>query len=111
MVPSACQPLHQIKKLVVSQQHLKLNNVSFRMLVEFHVDTLPLNHTFGVPLKCANITDVLGTTLIFIDNQLSHVKPGASFFGLRCRFLHKSTSVIGLVKMKIKWIIKGVFLG
>lgn len=89
MVPSACQPLHQIKKFVVSQQHLKLNNVSFHVLVEFHVDTLPLKHTFGVPLKCANITDVLGTTLIFIDNQLSHVKPGASFFGLRCRFLHK----------------------
>lgn len=69
-------PAHQIKKLVVTQKHLKLTKVSFSVLVEFHVDTLPFNHSLGVPPKCANITDVLGTTLILIDNQLSRVKPG-----------------------------------
>lgn len=77
-----------IKKHVVGQKHLKLTSDPLSVLVEF-VDRLAFKHSFGVPPKCANITDVLGTTLIFIDNQLSHVTPGALFFSLSFRVLYK----------------------
>lgn len=35
--------VHQIKKLVVTQKHLKLTNISFSVLVKLHVDTLTFN--------------------------------------------------------------------